>query len=332
MPRPLVRFSPLTSPRPPHQNRTFTHPSPEIERTLRMAGNLVGIDLGTTFSAIASLDDQGRPVHRDPQQRQPACSPPAPSSSWKTAPRWWGRPRSTRRCEQPEPRRPARQAAHGREDARADPVAGRDFRPETVSAIILRKLVQDAEARIGPDRPAPSSPCPPTSTSRAARPPRTRAASPASTCWTSSTSRRRRRWPTRSSPHGRCTARQPPCRCAHDEEPDRPRLRPRRRHVRRDRSSGCPKNGASRRWPSRATCARRQGLGRRHRKPRRRRLFQRQHGSDPRSDRSRCTGSARRRRAGQALAEQAAAGDASRATHAGKVLTRPDDAGRVRVR
>src|SRR6185437_13044220 len=30
------------------------------------------------------------------------------------------------------------------------PVAGREFRPETLSAIILRKLVQDAELRIGP--------------------------------------------------------------------------------------------------------------------------------------------------------------------------------------
>src|SRR5262249_56678043 len=32
----------------------------------------------------------------------------------------------------------------------AQAVAGRDFRPETLSAIILRKLVQDAERRIGP--------------------------------------------------------------------------------------------------------------------------------------------------------------------------------------
>ena len=32
----------------------------------------------------------------------------------------------------------------------AYPVAGREFRPETLSAIILRKLVQDAERRIGP--------------------------------------------------------------------------------------------------------------------------------------------------------------------------------------
>src|SRR5262249_26035011 len=34
-------------------------------------------------------------------------------------------------------------AAYGR------PVAGRDFRPETLSALILRKLVQDAERRVG---------------------------------------------------------------------------------------------------------------------------------------------------------------------------------------
>src|SRR5207302_1519458 len=34
------------------------------------------------------------------------------------------------------------------------PIAGREFRPETISAIILRKLVQDAELRIGPVRKA----------------------------------------------------------------------------------------------------------------------------------------------------------------------------------
>ncbi len=33
-------------------------------------------------------------------------------------------------------------------------VAGRDFRPETLSAVLLRKLVQDAESRIGPVRQA----------------------------------------------------------------------------------------------------------------------------------------------------------------------------------
>ena len=32
----------------------------------------------------------------------------------------------------------------------SQPIAGREFRPETLSAIILRKLVQDAERRIGP--------------------------------------------------------------------------------------------------------------------------------------------------------------------------------------
>src|SRR6266550_1167126 len=60
-------------------------------------GKLVGIDLGTTFSAIATL-----------------------------VKRRMGHPSLGR------------------------PIAGRDFRPETLSAIILRKLVQDAQLRIGP--------------------------------------------------------------------------------------------------------------------------------------------------------------------------------------
>ena len=51
-----------------------------------------------------------------------------------------------------------------------------------------------------------SSPCRPTSTTPAARPPRTPAASPAWTSSTSSTSRPPRPWPTRSSRRGRCTA------------------------------------------------------------------------------------------------------------------------------
>src|SRR5207249_5913042 len=37
-------------------------------------------------------------------------------------------------------------------DSYGSPVAGREFRPETLSAIILRKLVQDAERHLGPLR------------------------------------------------------------------------------------------------------------------------------------------------------------------------------------
>src|SRR5919198_618840 len=76
-------------------------------------GKLVGIDLGTTFSAIATLDDHGQAVT-------------LPNRDAPLVKRYMGPP------------------AYGH------PVAGREFRPETLSAILLRKLVQDAELRIGP--------------------------------------------------------------------------------------------------------------------------------------------------------------------------------------
>ena len=41
-----------------------------------MAGNLVGIDLGTTFSAIAALDDNGKPYtipNRDNEMLTPSA-------------------------------------------------------------------------------------------------------------------------------------------------------------------------------------------------------------------------------------------------------------------
>src|SRR6478736_2866180 len=70
---------------------------------------VVGIDLGTTYSAVATLDDREQPdrVATLVKRRMGLDS--------------FGRP-----------------------------IAGRTFRPETLSAIILRKLVQDAEQRIGP--------------------------------------------------------------------------------------------------------------------------------------------------------------------------------------
>ena len=40
-------------------------------------GKLVGIDLGTTFSAIATLDDRGQAVTLPNATAK--CSPPAPS-------------------------------------------------------------------------------------------------------------------------------------------------------------------------------------------------------------------------------------------------------------
>src|SRR5215813_12538330 len=113
----------------------------------RGAGNLVGIDLGTTFSAIATLDDHGQPVtlpNRDGDMLTPSAVLLLDDGSAVV-----GQAALDVALEQPDRvatliKRRMGQPSLGR------PVAGRDFRPETLAAIILRKLVQDAELRIGP--------------------------------------------------------------------------------------------------------------------------------------------------------------------------------------
>jgi molecular chaperone DnaK len=113
----------------------------------RGAGNLVGIDLGTTFSAIATLDDHGQPAtlpNRDGDMLTPSAVYLADDGSTVV-----GQAALDVGLEQPDRvatlvKRRMGHPSYGR------PVAGRDFRPETLSAIILRKLVQDAELRVGP--------------------------------------------------------------------------------------------------------------------------------------------------------------------------------------
>jgi molecular chaperone DnaK len=112
-----------------------------------MAGNLVGIDLGTTFSAIATLDDHGQPVtvpNRDNEMLTPSAVLLLDDGTAVV-----GQAALDVALEQPDRvatlvKRRMGEADFGR------PVAGRTFRPETLAAIILRKLVQDAELRIGP--------------------------------------------------------------------------------------------------------------------------------------------------------------------------------------
>ena len=114
-------------------------------------GNLIGIDLGTTFCAVATLDDHGQPVtlpNRDGEMLTPsAVLLPADGEAVV------GQSALDVALEQPERvatliKRRMGYPSYGR------PVAGSEFRPETLSAVILRKLVQDAEARIGPVRQA----------------------------------------------------------------------------------------------------------------------------------------------------------------------------------
>src|SRR5262245_1290463 len=116
-----------------------------------MAGKLGGIDLGTTFPAIATLDDRGQPVtlpNRDGEMLTPSAVLLDEDGTAVV-----GQAALDVALEQPERvatliKRRMGHAAYGR------PVAGREFRPETLSALILRKLVQDAERRIGPVRKA----------------------------------------------------------------------------------------------------------------------------------------------------------------------------------
>ena len=78
-------------------------------------------------------------------------------------------------------------------------IDGKAYTAQEISARILGKLKRDAESYLGDTVPRPSSPCPRTSTTRSARPPRRPGRSPASRCSASSTSRRRPRWPTAST-------------------------------------------------------------------------------------------------------------------------------------
>src|SRR6266404_9424069 len=99
---------------------------------------VVGIDLGTTFSAIATLDDHGLPVtlpNRDGEMLTPSAVFLDDSNAVV------GQAALDVSLEQPDKvatliKRRMGHPAYGRL------VSGREFRPETLSAIILRKLVQ----------------------------------------------------------------------------------------------------------------------------------------------------------------------------------------------
>src|SRR5688500_7538133 len=108
---------------------------------------LIGIDLGTTYCAVATLDDRGRPLtvpNRDGDVLTPSAVYFAPDGSAVV-----GQPALDMELEQPDRVATLVKRRMGL-DSFGRPVAGREFRPETLSAIILRKLVQDAEQRIGP--------------------------------------------------------------------------------------------------------------------------------------------------------------------------------------
>jgi molecular chaperone DnaK len=108
-------------------------------------GKLVGIDLGTTFSAIATLDDRGQAVtlpNRDGEMLTPSAVLIEDGGAVVG--------QAARDVALDMPDRVALLIKRSMGHAKFPHlVADREFRPETLSAIILRKLVQDAQLRIG---------------------------------------------------------------------------------------------------------------------------------------------------------------------------------------
>ncbi len=112
----------------------------------RVRRNLVGIDLGTTMSAIAQLDSTG--VLRTVPNNQ--GEPLTPSAVYIDGDQVIVG-RSAKRAASHQPHKVAtlikRDVGKPLYSRKVD---GRQFRPETLSALIIKKLKQDAERKIGP--------------------------------------------------------------------------------------------------------------------------------------------------------------------------------------
>ena len=110
------------------------------------AGNTVGIDLGTTFSAIAQVNDAGEPVpipNEDDDEETASLILLTDTKNVIVGP-----PRNRAALEKPE-HVVERIKRHMGTTAFKKTFDGRDITPEFISALILKKLKQDAEKRIG---------------------------------------------------------------------------------------------------------------------------------------------------------------------------------------
>ncbi|MGL4423682.1 MAG: Hsp70 family protein [Gemmataceae bacterium] len=107
---------------------------------------IIGIDLGTTFCAVATLDERGKAT-TVPNRDGDILTPSAVYLSG-TGEAVIGQPALDLALEKPANVATLVKRRMGYPDfGRA--VAGREFRPETLSAILLRKLAQDAEQQLG---------------------------------------------------------------------------------------------------------------------------------------------------------------------------------------
>src|SRR5262245_29221162 len=109
-------------------------------------GLTVGIDLGTTFSAIAMLNEEGNPVtikNEEDEEETPSLILLAQSGHVVVGPN-----RTRAALEDPEHvvERVKRYMGSAEYKRTFD---GREITPEFLSALILKKLRQDAEKKVG---------------------------------------------------------------------------------------------------------------------------------------------------------------------------------------
>ncbi len=109
-------------------------------------GRYVGIDLGTTFSAIAYVDSHGRPVtakNRDGQAVTPSVVYIGPDRDVIV-----GQAARTRAADEPD-----RVAVNFKRDMGDEfyhrRIGGREFSPEALSALVLRRLADDFRKSVG---------------------------------------------------------------------------------------------------------------------------------------------------------------------------------------
>ncbi len=107
---------------------------------------IIGIDLGTTYSAVATMDETGRPVivhNADGANITPSCvveSSEGVMEVGEFARRQWGNA-------------PETAAARFKRDmgtSSVQKINGKSFTPTQLSAFVLRKLMKDAQAALGP--------------------------------------------------------------------------------------------------------------------------------------------------------------------------------------
>src|SRR5688572_21656108 len=109
-------------------------------------GHVVGIDLGTTFSVIAYLDHKGSAATIQNREGDPLT----PSVIYLDGNRAVVGKAAKRAAAVDSSKAAMFVKRDMGKQLYSRVVGGRQFRPETLSAIILRKMKQDAERRIGP--------------------------------------------------------------------------------------------------------------------------------------------------------------------------------------